>query len=160
MQLSDFRLKVFLFFILVYLYLQIFNQFDQANTNTNTKTSQFDHQANTVLPASKSSVKSFTAKFHFFSAFSSGPSGKVTILVLAHNSIKVKKSNFHPQRKRDGMLWKDLKVLKVDLYLSERRLVLQSYSGAWTKTTEGAGEALKYTFLRHSGIFIDAIVLL
>ena len=92
MQLSDFRLKVFLFFILVYLYLQIFNQFDQANTNTNTKTSQFDHQANTVLPASKSSVKSFTAKFHFFSAFSSGPSGKVTILVLAHNSIKVKKN--------------------------------------------------------------------
>ena len=37
MQLSDFRLKVFLFFILVYLYLQMFNQFDQANTNTKSK---------------------------------------------------------------------------------------------------------------------------
>jgi len=72
MQLSDFRLKVFLCFILVYLYLQVSNQFDKANA---------------VLPASKSSVKSLTAKFHFFSAFSSGP-GKVTILVLAHNSVK------------------------------------------------------------------------
>ena len=106
MQLSDFRLKVFLFFILVYLYLQMFNQFDQANTNTNTKSSQFDHQANTVLPASKSSVKSFTAKFHFFSAFSSGPSGKVTILVLAHNSIKVKKIKFSPSKKKG---WNALK---------------------------------------------------
>ena len=81
MQLSDFRLKVFLCFLLVssYLYLQQmqFNQFDKHDT---------------VLSASKSSVKSFTANFHFFSAFSSGPR-KVTILVLAHNSVKVESTN-------------------------------------------------------------------
>ena len=43
----------------------------------------FDKQKITV------SNSSFTSKFHFFSAFSTGP-GKVTILVLAHNSIEVK----------------------------------------------------------------------
>ena len=80
MQLSDFRLKVFLCFILASFFylcqLQMFNKFDEMNN---------------ILPASKSSVKSFTAKFHFFSAFSTGrqPPAKVTILVLAHNSVKV-----------------------------------------------------------------------
>ena len=81
MQLSDFRLKVFLCFTLVtffYLFqLQMFNKFDKMS----------------ILPSSKSSVKSFTAKFHFFSAFSSSGEeeqpAKVTILVLAHNSVKV-----------------------------------------------------------------------
>ena len=73
MQLSDFRLKLFLCLILVggCLYLDMFNQVEV-----------------TVLPASKSSVKSLTPKFHFFSAFSSGL-GEVTILLVAHNSVKV-----------------------------------------------------------------------
>ena len=80
MQLSDFRLKVFLCFLLVVCYLDL-QMFDQ-----------FVKQENTILSASKSSVKSFTTKFHFFSAFSSGP-GQVTILVLAHNSVKVESIN-------------------------------------------------------------------
>ena len=79
MHLSDLRLKVFLCFLLAFLYLQIFSNFNMTR--------------NTVLLASKSSVKSFTSKFHFFSAFSSGP-GRVTILLLAHNSVKVGFSNY------------------------------------------------------------------
>ena len=79
MHLSDLRLKVFLCFLLAFLYLQLFSNFDMTR--------------NRVLLASKSSVKSFTSKFHFFSAFSSGP-GRVTILLLAHNSVKVGFSNY------------------------------------------------------------------
>ena len=112
-------------------YLQIFNQSDQANA---------------VLPASKSSVKSLTAKFHFFSAFSSGP-GKVTILVLAHNSVKVKTEFIYlkvlgpvrPYFLEDAMVFHQM-IQNYALSLSEQRMELQSCSGP--ETAQGAGNPL------------------
>ena len=90
MQLSDLQLKAFLCLLLVgcYLYLQNleillppWKVFYLQNLDVQ-MFKQFDKQKITV------SNSSFTSKFHFFSAFSTGP-GKVTILVLAHNSIEV-----------------------------------------------------------------------
>ena len=63
--------KRLVYLIPIYLLLQYFTISDKI------------YNTNFALP-----VKSFTSKFFFFTAFSSN-SGTVTVLVLAHRSIKV-----------------------------------------------------------------------